>query len=70
MSHTHLVVVLSAGENCKNIRLQFCRYQKVIEACALQSDIDSLPAGDATEIGEKVGQRISTVGLCFIMFQS
>ncbi|XP_060582748.1 ATP-binding cassette sub-family C member 9-like [Ruditapes philippinarum] len=29
------------------------RFQKVIEACALQPDIDSLPAGDATEIGEK-----------------
>ena len=30
------------------------RYQKVIESCALQPDIDMLPAGDATEIGEKV----------------
>lgn len=29
------------------------RYQKVIEACALQPDIDCLPAGDLTEIGEK-----------------
>ncbi|XP_070559514.1 ATP-binding cassette sub-family C member 9-like isoform X2 [Ptychodera flava] len=29
------------------------RYQKVIEACALQPDIDILPAGDMTEIGEK-----------------
>nr|XP_022339096.1 ATP-binding cassette sub-family C member 9-like isoform X1 [Crassostrea virginica] len=29
------------------------RYSKVITACALQPDIDSLPAGDQTEIGEK-----------------
>ncbi|XP_037043483.1 multidrug resistance-associated protein 1-like [Bradysia coprophila] len=29
------------------------RYQKVIEACALKPDIEILPAGDLTEIGEK-----------------
>ncbi|XP_022081039.1 ATP-binding cassette sub-family C member 8-like isoform X2 [Acanthaster planci] len=29
------------------------RYQKVIKACALQADIEILPAGDLTEIGEK-----------------
>ncbi|XP_042235553.1 multidrug resistance-associated protein 1-like isoform X2 [Homarus americanus] len=28
-------------------------YQKIIEACALQQDLDMLPAGDMTEIGEK-----------------
>ncbi|GFS34447.1 multidrug resistance-associated protein 1 [Trichonephila inaurata madagascariensis] len=28
-------------------------YRKTLEACALLSDIDSLPAGDETEIGEK-----------------
>uniref|UniRef100_A0A1B0D0A2 ABC-type glutathione-S-conjugate transporter n=1 Tax=Phlebotomus papatasi TaxID=29031 RepID=A0A1B0D0A2_PHLPP len=28
-------------------------YDKVIEACALKSDIDMLPGGDQTEIGEK-----------------
>ncbi|KAK9886059.1 hypothetical protein WA026_014841 [Henosepilachna vigintioctopunctata] len=28
-------------------------YEKVIEACALKSDLDILPAGDNTEIGEK-----------------
>jgi len=28
-------------------------YHKVVEACALLPDIDMLPAGDATEIGEK-----------------
>ena len=26
----------------------------MIESCALQPDIDMLPAGDMTEIGEKV----------------
>ncbi|XP_055548703.1 multidrug resistance-associated protein 1 isoform X7 [Wyeomyia smithii] len=29
------------------------RYQKVIAACALKPDIDMLPGGDQTEIGEK-----------------
>lgn len=28
-------------------------YQEVVEACALQQDLDMLPAGDATEIGER-----------------
>ena len=30
-----------------------CRYKKCIEACALQADLDILPGGDQTEIGEK-----------------
>lgn len=30
------------------------RYKRVIEACALLPDIEILPAGDKTEIGEKV----------------
>ncbi|XP_055685130.1 multidrug resistance-associated protein 1 isoform X4 [Lutzomyia longipalpis] len=29
------------------------RYERVIEACALKPDIDMLPGGDQTEIGEK-----------------
>ncbi|OWA50132.1 Multidrug resistance-associated protein 1 [Hypsibius exemplaris] len=29
------------------------RYDKVLEACALKQDIDMLPGGDQTEIGEK-----------------
>lgn len=29
-------------------------YDKIIHACALQQDLDMLPAGDETEIGEKV----------------
>lgn len=29
-------------------------YTKVVRACALQSDLEMLPAGDSTEIGEKV----------------
>lgn len=29
-------------------------YQNVIEGCALQPDLDILPGGDQTEIGEKV----------------
>ena len=31
------------------------RYQRIIEACALSPDLAMLPAGDMTEIGEKVG---------------
>ena len=30
------------------------KYNKVIEACALRADLDILPGGDMTEIGEKV----------------
>jgi ATP-binding cassette subfamily C (CFTR/MRP) protein 1 len=29
-------------------------YQRIIEACALKPDLEMLPAGDQTEIGEKV----------------
>lgn len=32
-------------------------YQHVVEACALQPDLEILPAGDETEIGEKVSTR-------------
>lgn len=34
--------------------LDEARYQKVIKACALLPDLELLPAGDQTEIGEKV----------------
>ena len=30
-------------------------YNEVLEACALKPDLEILPAGDQTEIGEKVG---------------
>lgn len=30
-------------------------YDKVIDACALKRDLEILPDGDMTEIGEKVG---------------
>lgn len=33
----------------------FSRYKAVIDACCLQPDIDLLPFGDQTEIGERVG---------------
>lgn len=32
-------------------------YQHVVEACALQPDLEILPAGDETEIGEKVSTQ-------------
>ena len=36
-----------------SILFRLPRYRKVIEACALQPDIDMLPGKDQTEIGEK-----------------
>ena len=30
------------------------RYNQVIDACALRPDLEILPAGDKTEIGERV----------------
>lgn len=38
-------------------------YQRVLEACALLPDLDILPAGDATEIGEKVQKKKSELKL-------
>ena len=32
-------------------------YNKVIESCALKPDLDILPGGDSTEIGEKVNKQ-------------
>ena len=29
-------------------------YRQVIDSCALQADLEIMPAGDQTEIGEKV----------------
>jgi ABC-type multidrug transport system fused ATPase/permease subunit len=31
----------------------FDRFREIVKACLLQQDIDMLPDGDATEIGEK-----------------
>ena len=31
------------------------KYDRVLEACALKPDLEILPGGDQTEIGEKVG---------------
>ena len=33
-------------------------YENVVEACALKSDFKILPAGDQTEIGEKVSLKL------------
>ena len=29
------------------------RYNKILDSCAMKADLETLPAGDATEIGEK-----------------
>lgn len=36
----------------------FLRYKVVIDACSLQPDIDLLPFGDQTDIGERVCTRL------------
>lgn len=41
--------------------LDEARYQQVIKACALLPDLELLPAGDQTEIGEKVS-ALGTMG--------
>lgn len=38
------------------VPLSFHRYQKILAACALKSDLNLLPAGDMTEVGEKVSE--------------
>lgn len=37
------------------------KYQTVLEACALQQDLEVLPGGDQTEIGEKVRLSVANV---------
>ena len=37
------------------------RYNRVLDACALRQDIAILPAGDNTEIGERVRRKMSAV---------
>lgn len=37
------------------------RYQQVLEACALLPDLQLLPGGDLTEIGEKVSPLSSII---------
>lgn len=34
------------------------RYQQALETCALLADLDVLPGGDQTEIGEKVQSQL------------
>ena len=33
------------------------KYDSILEACALKPDLQILPGGDKTEIGEKVGNK-------------
>ena len=34
--------------------LEVARYENVVDSCALKPDLEILPAGDLTEIGERV----------------
>lgn len=38
--------------------LNTTKYEKIIQACALQRDLEVLPGGDLTEIGEKVENKM------------
>ena len=38
--------------------LDYTRYENVINSCALKPDLEILPAGDLTEIGERVWSTI------------
>lgn len=46
-------VPLANVSSCSRLSVS-SRYKAVIEACSLQPDIDILPQGDQTEIGERV----------------
>ena len=46
------------GKNSDDVK-----YQRTIEACALGPDLEILPGGDETEIGEKVNE------ICFFCSQ-
>ena len=39
------------------------RYEQVIDSCALRSDLKILPAGDSTEIGERVRRNFGKIVL-------
>ena len=38
--------------------LDEARYQQVLDVCSLRPDLQILPAGDLTEIGERVGTSL------------
>uniref|UniRef100_A0A803T3C2 ATP binding cassette subfamily C member 2 n=1 Tax=Anolis carolinensis TaxID=28377 RepID=A0A803T3C2_ANOCA len=48
--------------------LDEARYQKVIEACALLPDLQLLPGGDLTEIGERSSAKARTLYTSFLIF--
>lgn len=43
-------------------------YQQVVSACALQPDLEIMPAGDNTEIGEKVFVNCCLLALGFFNY--
>ena len=43
------------------------RYKQVIDSCALKPDLEILPAGDSTEIGERVWNTfLSSICICIV----
>lgn len=43
-------------------------YQRVVDACALGPDLNVLPGGENTEIGEKVGLSFPPTSIDFAQF--
>ena len=48
-------------------RLTRSRYRAAVEQCQLGRDLDILPAGDRTEIGEKVGTMMMMMMMMMMM---
>ncbi len=54
MPHAHIQYSPHLQDNITfGLLLEPKRYAAVVAACALADDIESLPAGDATELGER-----------------
>jgi ABC-type multidrug transport system fused ATPase/permease subunit len=51
--HIHCSVLYPDYSRDHARRYDAAKYQKVLFACALTDDLDQLPAGDMTQIGEK-----------------
>jgi len=50
--------------------LDLDRYDAVIKACALKADLDMLPGGDMTEIGEKVNHHICQAYFLIVLLEN
>lgn len=51
---------------CLSMIMKICRFRDIIRACSLEHDLEMLPQGEYTEIGEK---GINLSGTVFIILQ-